>query len=96
MSKSSGEEREFTFAESIQIADRQLETWFRESIKQIDIEMALSRQMNADDSHLHIGKWLYPLAQKKRIVLIAAGKAAVPMCACAADILIPGYSPISI
>ena len=49
--------------------------------------------MGVDGSRLRIGKRSYLLAQEKRIVFIAAGKAAVPMCTSAAEILVPALQP---
>jgi hydroxypyruvate reductase len=76
-------------AVSVQEMHEQLAELLHESIRCVDVRNALIQQMIVVAGSLQIGKLSYPLSEKKRIVLIAAGKAAVPMCSVTADLLRP-------
>lgn len=71
-----------------------LRTWmtgvFLESMRCIDVRNVLTHRISLIFGCLQIGAVSYPLSTIRRIVLIAAGKAAVPMCSITAEILRPG------
>jgi glycerate 2-kinase len=67
----------------------QLEKLLTEAMKRIDVTNVMTHAMTVIRGQLHIGKITYPIAGRRKIVLIAVGKAAFPMCNTAVAILQP-------
>lgn len=58
---------------------------FLEALQQVRVPEVMRRQVTCADGLLHIGELVYPLRDFTRILVVAIGKAAVPMC----DTLVP-------
>jgi glycerate 2-kinase len=63
-----------------QAIQQQLVRLFTESLKVVDSRDVLCRHVSVAGGSLHIGEMSYVLGSKRRIALIAVGKAAIPMC----------------
>src|ERR1700761_4722824 len=63
---------------------------FSESMRCIDVRNVLIHRMSLLFGRLQIDKVSYKLSDFHRIILVAVGKAAVPMCSTVAEILRPG------
>jgi hydroxypyruvate reductase len=61
--------------------------FFSESMHRIDITPLMMRSLSVRSGSLHAGGTSIPLREKQKILLVAVGKAAIPMCAAAASAL---------
>ncbi|MDE1161896.1 MAG: DUF4147 domain-containing protein [Acidobacteriaceae bacterium] len=68
----------------------QLLSLFNESMRRIDITNVMTHAMTVLGGVLHIGKLSYSLVERRKVVIIAVGKAAIPMCRVAAIIIQAG------
>lgn len=76
-------------ADSLQKMRTDLEEFLSESMKRIDIQNLMHRALTTHGGTLAVGNVSIPLHDKINIVLIAVGKAAIPMCRVAASVLQP-------
>ena len=51
---------------------------FTETLEAIDVRAVIKRTVSSGDGMLHIADWTYPLADFRRIIVVAIGKAASP------------------
>ena len=74
---------------SVETMRRQLKSLFHGSMNSVDVRNVLTHQMTILQGCLQVGMLSYPLGDWQNIVLIGVGKASVPMCSIAAQILRP-------
>jgi glycerate 2-kinase len=67
----------------------QLEKLLAEAMKRIDVTNVMIQALTVRGGKLHVGEARFPVAGRKKIVLIAVGKAASPMCNAAIQLLEP-------
>jgi glycerate 2-kinase len=63
-----------------------------EAMRRISVTRAMELAMTLDGEHLRIGRVTYAMAHCRKIVIVAVGKAAVPMCHTALRIVQPVVS----
>ncbi len=66
---------------------------FRETLQQVSIPDVIARRIHCAAGVLHVDGLAYPLQAFRRILIVAIGKAAAPMCRALVPILTPALCP---